>query len=256
MKTNRQRAKGKGQRDSFTLCSMRYALCAMLFASFFSFAPSVALADRQHLMDTIKKAVLAELVNSVSENAELSGIKFLKGFNALDDAATYIVSSIVKDGYNGRNKIVYRATLCDDEKIVRTVLVEASYEVLSDVLVAAKPLSSGTVITGDDVYAVKQKNSRLPSGAVTDLAEIEGKKLKTNISQGVILRSDQFKNASGIKKGREVDVLVEGPNVLISTKGVLSNDASVGEAARVTCGALKKEINGILVSPDTVKVKI
>jgi flagella basal body P-ring formation protein FlgA len=207
-------------------------------------------------MDTIKKAVLSELVRSVSQNVELEGIRIVKGFDTLDNNANYTVGSIAADGYNGRNKIVYRAALCDDSKIVHTVLVEAAYDVLTDVFIAAKPLASGSTIARDDVYAVKQRNSRLPVGAVTDMTEFEGKMLKSNIAQGVILRSDYFRNSLSIKKGREVTVLVEGENVLVSTKGVLSNDAVIGGVARVACTAQKKEINGILISADTVKVKI
>ena len=51
-------------------------------------------------------------------------------------------------------------------------------------------------------------------------------------------------------------MLVEGENVLISTKGVLRNDAVRGGVAQVACTAQKKDISGILVSADTVKVKI
>jgi flagella basal body P-ring formation protein FlgA len=136
------------------------------------------------------------------------------------------------------------------------MLVEASYDILTSIFIASKPLLNGSTITKDDVYSVKQKNSRLPSNAVTNIADIEGKTLKSNVAQGAILRSGFFSNSSGIKKGKEVIVLVEGENVLISTKGVLGNDAAIGGVVRVLCSAPRKEIVGILVSSDTVKVKI
>ncbi len=238
--------RAKGMWSGFLL----FALCIMLFV------PAVVQADRQHLMDTIKEAVRSELVRSVSKNVELGGIRIVKGLDALDDNATYTVAGIAADGYNGRNKIVYRATLCDDSKIVHTVVVEAAYDVLTDVYISARPLTSGSIITGDDIYAVKQKSSRLPLGAVTDIAGVEGKSLKSNIAQGVIMRADYFRDPSSIKKGREVTVLVEGQNVVISTKGVLRNDAVIGGVAQVACAAQKKDISGILISADTVKVKI
>ncbi|MGD0281734.1 MAG: flagellar basal body P-ring formation chaperone FlgA [Dissulfurispiraceae bacterium] len=236
--------------ESLTFSLLLLALCLCFLV------PSVALADRQQLTVIIKKAVLAELVRSVSENVELSGIRCLKGFEALDNGKNYTVGSISMDGYNGPNRIVYLTSLYDDEKTVYKVLVEASYDILTSIFVASRPLVNGTIITRGDVYSVKQKNSRLPSGAITDIAEIEGKTLKSNVAEGAILRSGLFSSGSGIKKGKEVIVLVEGANVLISTKGVLSADASVGGVVRVLCSAPRKEIVGILVSPDTVKVKI
>lgn len=228
--------------------------CLVLTA--YCLLPTVVHADRQHLTEMIKKAVLSELVRSVSENVELSGIKCLKGFDALDNAKNYTVGSVSMDGYNGPNRIVYNASLYDEGKTVHKVIVEASYDILTSIFIASKSLANGATITSDDVYSVKQKNSRLPSGAITNIAEIEGKTLKSNVAQGTILRSGFFTNTSGIKKGKEVFVLVEGTNVMISTKGVLSNDAAVGGVVRVLCSAPRKEIVGILVSADTVKVKI
>src|SRR5208283_1513980 len=220
MKSKELRAKSQEQKKpKLGATSSHLALSSLLFALCSS---SVGFAvDRMHLMDTIKKAVLSELVRSVSQNVELGGIRIVKGFDTLDDNATYTVGSIAADGYNGRNKIVYRAALCDDRKIIHTVFVEAAYDVLTDVFIAAKPLASGSIITRDDVYTVKQKSSRLPMGAVTDMTEIEGKSLKSNIAQGVIMRADYLRNTLSIKRGKEVTVLVEGENVLVSTKGVL-----------------------------------
>lgn len=248
--------KTKAQRRIFAISAVLYALSFMTFASFLFFAPSVACSQPAGLNDKIKKAVLAELVSHVSQNVELREVRYLKGFDALDSGKSYTVSSISMDDYNGPNRIVYLASLYDEEKTVRKVLVEASFDILASVFVAAKPLVSGTVITKADVYSVKQKNSRLPSGAITDISGIEGKTLKSNVAEGAILRAGYLTSSSGIKKGREVLVLVEGENVLISTKGVLSNDATIGGIARVLCSAPRKEIVGILVSSDTVRVKI
>src|SRR5208337_4588673 len=228
---------GNDEKSFFRLFARLSTIGLLFFV--FCLVPTVVQADREHLMDTIKKAVLSELVRSVSQNVELGGIRIVKGLDTLDDNATYTVGSIAADGYNGRNKIVYRASLCDDRKIVHTVLVEAAYDVLTDVFITAKPLASGSMITADDVYAVKQKTSRLPVGAVKDMTEIEGRILKSNIAQGVILRADYIRNSLSIKKGSEVTVLVEGENVLVSTKGVLSNDALIGGVARVACTAQK-----------------
>ncbi len=221
------------------------------------FLPAVVLAAaRPQVMDTIKQAVMTELVRTVSANVELDGIRILKGLDTLDEDKSYTVRNIAMDGYNGRNKIVYLVSLYDDRQMVFKVRVEAAYDVLTDIFVAAKPISSNTIITEEDVYTVKQKNSRLPSGAITDISEIKGRKLKSNIAQGVILRSDNFINTSNIKKGREVIVLVEGASMQISTRGVLNHDAVVGGVARVLLDSKKKEVSGILVSADTVKVKI
>src|SRR5208283_4177817 len=96
---------------------IRRALLSIFLLLTFNFLLfTSAYAEQKQIMDTIKKAVLSELVRSVSQNVELGGIRIVRGLDTLDDNSSYTVVSIAADGYNGRNKIVYRASLCDDRK--------------------------------------------------------------------------------------------------------------------------------------------
>jgi len=227
-----------------------------LLLSAYFLLPAVVYAQPKQLTETIKKAVLAELVRSVSKDVELNGIRILKGLETLDNNKTYTVTKLAMDDYNGPDKIVYLVSICDDHKVVSTLLVGVSYDILDSVYVAARPLPGGAIVAKGDIYAVKQKSSRLPPGAITDIQEIEGKKLRFNVAEGMIFRSGYFGDPPGIKRTREVNVLVEGANIVISTKGILNNDPPVGGVASVLCSASRKEISGTLISHDTVRVKI
>jgi len=122
--------------------------------------------------------------------------------------------------------------------------------------VTARPLMKGDVLTQDDYYAVRQKLSKLPLGAITDKNEVEGKILKVSLTDGVILRSNVVASSLTVKRGKKVNVLVEGENIVISAKGTLRSDTEVGETTNILCDLTKKEISGVLVSPTLVKVKI
>ena len=139
---------------------------------------------------------------------------------------------------------------------MKSITVEASYDVVVDAFVSSRPLLSGTVMTADDFYTVKERISKMPAGAVSGLKEIEGKVLKASVGEGIILRSNYFASQVSMKRGQKVNVVVEGGSVSISTQGQLRNDAVIGGTARVLCDISKKEVNGILVAPNTVKVKI
>src|SRR5271157_5156410 len=97
-----------------------HSLLLIAYCLLFVFvSPAVIFAaERPQVMDTIRHAVLAELVRSVSSNVALDGIRILKGFDTLDEDKSYTVGSMVMDGYNGRNKIVYLVYLYDDKQIV------------------------------------------------------------------------------------------------------------------------------------------
>jgi flagella basal body P-ring formation protein FlgA len=229
--------------------------CLLLTAYCLLFA-GIASAAKGDFMDTVKQAVLKELKSSISEDVELYGLRIIKGMDAVDKLNYYTVSEVVMTGYNGRNRVNFMVYLMDKKKEKERIIVEASYDVLMDVFITARPLAKGETLTDEDFYVVKQKSSRLPAGAILNKDDIKGKILKTNIGHGIVIRSDYLTNQLSIKRGQKINVVLEGNNVAITTQGVLRNDASVGGVAKVLCDATKKEVSGILISADTVRVKI
>lgn len=226
------------------------AVCLLVFA-----AVSEP-ADSNKVMDDIKLAVLRDLAASVSPEVELIGLRVIRGMDIASGNHDYVVLGAATNGYSGRNKVNYMIALRDKSGSKQQVLVEASYDVLVDVFVYSRALAKGNVVGADSFYSVKQKVSGLPLGAVLKREEIEGKILKMNISQGIVIRSEQLSSFVSIKKGQKVDVVVEGSNVILTTKGVLRKDVPVGGVATVFCDIYKKEVSGILLDANTVKVKI
>lgn len=254
MKGNRQRAIGDRQGSKHINYILSAVGCLLLLTAIL-IVNTAGAVPKGHLMDKVRQAVLKDLMNSFSDNVDLTGIRIMKGMDIIGSEGDYTVKGVAMNGYTGKNKIVYLVALAD-KKAVHDVVVEASYDVVVDVFVTSRPLAAGTVLTGEDFYTVKQKSSRLPAGAVLDKKNIEGKLLKANVGQGVILRGDYITTQLSVKRGQKVGVVVEGNNVHIATQGVLRNDAVIGGAAKVFCDVSKKEVNGILVSPNTVRVKI
>jgi flagella basal body P-ring formation protein FlgA len=209
------------------------------------------------LLDKIQKAVKENLTTSVSDRAELEELRVVKGIEYFGDVSREMtIQNIYMDGYSGRNKVIYAVYLKDRSLKTVNVVVEASYDVFEDVYVTARALSKGDALNQDDYYTVRQKLSKLPAGAITDKHEIEGKMLKASLADGVILRSNFLVSALTVKRGKKVNVLVEGDNIVLSAKGTLRSDTTVGDAANVLCDLTKKEVSGVLVTPTLVKVKI
>ncbi|WP_333655368.1 flagellar basal body P-ring formation chaperone FlgA [Dissulfurispira sp.] len=233
-----------------------YWLLATILAAGYWLLATLAIAAQQDLMDNIKRAIVKELRNAISEDVEITGLRVLEGMDALENLEGYKINTVAMNGYAGRNKVNFMVDLRDKRMSRKNIIVEASYDVLVDVFISSRPLTKGTVLTADDFYAVKQKSSKLPVAAVLGRNDIEKKILKNNIGQGVIIRADHLTNQLSIKRGQKVNVVVEGGNVVISTHGVLRHDTVVGGVAKVLCDVSKKEVSGVLISPNTVRVKI
>jgi len=208
-------------------------------------------------LDRIQAAVKENLAKSISDRAVLEELKVVRGAEYLGPgAADLMISNLYMDGYSGRNRVVYSVYLRDSKLRTINVVVEASYDLLTDVYVTARPLARGEVISRADYYSVRQKLSRLPVGAITDKKNIDGKTLKATLTDGVVLRSQYLQSAMTARRGKKVNLVIEGNTIVISAKGTLRNDATVGEPVNVLCDLTKKEVQGVLVAPNLVKVKI
>lgn len=231
----------------FAACCLLVLICC----------PGVSVsAENEPLMDQIRQAALKDLKGSVSENIEITGVRIVKGMKLDGSNSEYKINSLTMDGYSGRNKVNYIVKLSDKNRDVMSLVVDISFDKLADVFITTRAMTKGAVLTTDDFFTARQKSSKLSAGTILERKDFEGKMLKTGIGQGVILRADHMTSDLSVKRGQKVEVKIEGGNLVIATKGVLRSDSVIGGAARVLCDVSKKEVNGILVNTNTVKVKI
>jgi flagella basal body P-ring formation protein FlgA len=232
-------------------CIMMIFCFSLLFTAVYSHAAVDSAFDK------IQAAVKEDMAKSVSEKAVLEELRIVKGAEYLGPGSgDMAITNLYMNGYSGRNKVLYAVYLRDGRLNTVNVVVEASYDMLADVYVTARPLSRGDVISGGDYYAVRQKLAKLPPGAITSKKDIEGKIMKSSVTDGVIIRSSYLQSSLSVKRGKKVSLVIEGDTVVISARGTLRNDAVVGESANVMCDLTRKEMSGVLVSPNLVKVKI
>ncbi len=240
-----------------SLLVTRYSLLFFCYSLlFFWLLAASAMAGQQGLMDNIRKAIAKELGNTVSGEVEIDRVRVIRGSGNLQNIEDHRVISVVMNGYSGRNRAVFLVQLLDRLNRKRTISVEASYDVLVDVFVTARPIARGETLRDNDFYAVRQRSSRLPVGALLRSQDIIGKSLKTNIGQGVVLRANHVTEEQIVRRGQRVNVVIEGDNIVITTRGVLRRNTAIGDAANVLTDNSKKEISGVLVSEDTVRVQL
>ncbi|MFO0752701.1 MAG: flagellar basal body P-ring formation chaperone FlgA [Thermodesulfovibrionales bacterium] len=213
-------------------------------------------ATRAALMEEIRQAVAKELEKSLPGELELEGVRVTRGGEGLDGGGDYRIGGATMNGYVGRNKVALTVLLTDGKGETKNIAVEALYDMMVDVFVSSKPLAGGSFLADGDVVVVRQKSSRLPVGAVTDKKELEGRALRSNIGQGVVLRTAYLAPQGSVKRGQKVTVVVEGDSVVVSTQGQLRSDATVGGSARVYCESSKKEVVGLLEAPGVVRVRL
>lgn len=212
-------------------------------------------AHAQTLAEMIRERILVELKATVPGDIELQDVRYLQGGEPVGSSEEYRISNIVQNGYSGRNRVNYLITFRNHSDQSYSLMAEAVYDYAIDIFVTARPVPKGTTLAAEDYYRIKHRSSRLPAGAFTNSEELPGKVVRINLSEGVVLKRDHVLAAGHVKRGQKVRVEIENGSIVVTARGILRSGGTVGSMVRVYCETSKKELQGTLVTPDTVRVK-
>jgi len=207
------------------------------------------------LADAIRDRLSLELKKSIPGDVELLEVHFQNAMELPPALEGSVITDAVQSGYSGKNRITYLVTLKNPAGRSFSLLAEVSYDVLVDIFVTSRSLLKGDQINADDYYRVRQRSSRLAPGTIVSPEELNGKVVKISLAEGLVLRRDHMLGAGQVKRGQKVRVEIESGSIIVSAHGVLRHGGSVGSSVRVYCETSKRELQGILIAPDTVRVK-
>ncbi len=208
------------------------------------------------MLETIKYMILSDLQRRTNNDVEITSLKVIRGIESVYSSDGKRLRSVSMDRYMGKNRVFYAAVIEDKKEGLSHVLIDAAFDSSTEVYVTSRTLSKGATISLGDYYPVKYKHSKIPTGAITDKTQIEGKILTAGLAPGVMIREGHLTDTLIIKRGQKVNIAIETEGITLSAQGVLRGDAPLGGVAKVYCESTKKELQGILVSANIVKVKI
>ncbi|OIQ97412.1 flagella basal body P-ring formation protein FlgA precursor [mine drainage metagenome] len=125
-----------------------------------------------------------------------------------------------------------------------TIYVQASVNVAAKYLVAATPLSQGSIVTSQDVLFENGDLTQLPAGVFTDVDQAIGRIVNISMTAGTVLRQDMLKMPPAVQRGQTVMVTSVGQGFTVAAEGQAMANASEGQVVqvRVSSGQL---ISGI-----------
>ena len=142
---------------------------------------------------------------------------------------------------------------CDGTKPWK-VYVPVDVVVTDQVLVARRTLPRDHVITADDLKVEQRDVSRLVSGYVSDISQLVGQRLKTQLMAGRILTPQMLKAALAIRRGQSVTLVASGGGVSIRMAGTALMDGALGQRIRVENTKSGRIVEGIVRSGEQVEI--
>lgn len=140
--------------------------------------------------------------------------------------------------------------------LLRTETVRTRIEVLRDVVVAAKMIRSGAVLTGQDVRLTKKWVSRNMPDALSSLEEAIGKRITLPARPGMELLARMLKEVPLVRKGQMVRVLLDNGSMRITTVAMPEEDGTVGNMVRIRNITSNKVIYARVLGDSLVGVEI
>ncbi len=136
----------------------------------------------------------------------------------------------------------------------KKVMVTVDIEVLTEVVVAKKPLGRYKMIKEDDVYLQKRDMSNLPSNFITNPEDVLGKRAKRAINAKTVLRTDLIEFPPLVRRGDLVSIIAESDGLRITTLGEVKEKGCKGERIRVVNLDSEKGIYARVFDSNTVVI--
>ena len=136
-----------------------------------------------------------------------------------------------------------------------TAVVRFKIDLLEDVVVTAKVLAPGAVLTADNLK-MEKRNVAKSSGIdyVTDLNKVLGLAVKRGLAAGVILDNNLVNKPVIVKRGQEVIITAKAQGLEIAVPGLAMQEGYEGQVIRIQNKTSKKFLSAKVIDADTVRV--
>jgi flagella basal body P-ring formation protein FlgA len=155
------------------------------------------------------------------------------------------------EGY-GSASVALVVRVDDQVKRNQTVIVEV--EALADMVVAARTLERGEVISASDLAMARRDLSRLQGRFIKEMDEAVGLRVKSALRANSPVRADYLERVPVVKSGQMVTILVENEVVRITASGRAKGSGAVGDLVTVQNLSSQKDLAARVVDATTVRV--
>lgn len=114
-----------------------------------------------------------------------------------------------------------------------TIYVPVKIRVMASIVVSARPLSQGMVISPSDIMLRKADLSASPPGVLTDTGKAVGKTLNSSIPSGYPVTAGMLRAPLVIMQGQSVKLVSKGAGFQVTSQGVALGAAAEGQTVQV-----------------------
>ena len=122
------------------------------------------------------------------------------------------------------------------------------------VVVAARPLARGEVLTEADLLSSELDVTRLHGAYLTDIASAIGQEVKRPLAAQAVLSQPALQAPLLVRRGEAVSIRAGGAALSVHMNGVAMTDGRLGQPIRVRNSASNRIVDAKVVGPGATEV--
>lgn len=134
--------------------------------------------------------------------------------------------------------------------------VPVTISIYKNVLVAARTLQKGDILTKADIKLAKHDLASLAYGYFETINSGIGLKIKKRASAGDVLTPAMLKKPKVVKRGQKITILAESGSMEVRMMGEAMNNGAVGDRIKVMNLKTRQKFDAVIISSALVKVDI
>ncbi len=135
-----------------------------------------------------------------------------------------------------------------------SLYVPATISVHRSVVVAARPLARGKILTADDLSYKKMELKRASHRYFTDKQALIGRQLTRRVASGAPLRANQARLPVAVKRGMRVIIHSSLPGLRVSMRGKALEEGRVGDRIRVLNSRSGRKLDAVVLAAGKVQI--
>jgi flagella basal body P-ring formation protein FlgA len=152
---------------------------------------------------------------------------------------------------SSRFSIIFRI----DGRVVKNMSVRGELEALAEVVVAAKSIKRGQILTAAHLTKALMDISKTP-GIGTELDDFIGLKIKKTIRSGIPLQHSIVETLPVVRRGERVKIVIQTGSMLLTATGLAHSDGKMDQIIRVQNVNSNKVLHCRVAAPGLVEVML
>ncbi len=235
-----------------------FSLTAAMALSVFLLLPEAQAAPGAGLIkgSTIRSAVKAYIEKNMPWEKDNVHILFPAGTPDVaysGDKISYEVRAGRNEEYIGDT--AFKVLFFKDDTLIREEPVRVRMEVMLAIPVSTRALERDTEIRNEDIKIVGRWFTRMPYSAITDPAEVIGKRAASSIRPNCEITRSMVKNSVLVARGKIVRIVLESGPMRILSVGLAEENGGRNDVIRVRNTSSSKMVYARVIDYSVVKVE-